>query len=47
MPVREFNERTLTAEVLKRISAAPDKRLAQVMQSFVKHLHAFLASTRS
>jgi catechol 2,3-dioxygenase-like protein len=46
MPVSEFNERTLTAEVLKRISAAPDKRLAQVMQSLVKHLHAFVREIR-
>jgi hydroxyquinol 1,2-dioxygenase len=46
MPVREFNEQTLTAEVLKRISAAPDKRLAQVMRSFVKHLHAFVREIR-
>jgi hydroxyquinol 1,2-dioxygenase len=46
MPVREFNEQTLTAEVLKRISAAPDKRLAQVMRCFVKHLHAFVREIR-
>jgi hydroxyquinol 1,2-dioxygenase len=46
MSVREFNEQTLTAEVLKRISGAPDKRLARVMRSFVTHLHAFVREIR-
>jgi len=46
MPIRNFNEKSLTAEVLKRISRAPDKRLKQVMGSFVRHLHAFVREVR-
>jgi len=46
MAKREFSEKTLTAEVLKRVSKAPDKRTRQVMQSLVKHLHAFVREVR-
>lgn len=46
MPIRNFNEKTLTAEVLKRVGKAPDKRTRQVMQSLVKHLHAFARDVR-
>src|SRR3970282_338994 len=41
MPIRNFTEKTLTAEVLKRVGRAPDKRTRQIMQSMVKRLHAF------
>jgi hydroxyquinol 1,2-dioxygenase len=46
MPIRNFNEKTLTAEVLKRVGRAPDKRVRQVAQSLVRHLHAFVREVR-
>ena len=46
MAKREFSERTLTAEVLKRVGKAKDKRTRQVMQSLVKHLHAFVREVK-
>ncbi len=46
MPIRNFNEKTLTAEVLRRIARTPDKRLKQVMTSFIKHVHAFVREVR-
>ena len=46
MPIRNFNEKTLTAEVLKRVGRAPDKRMRQVAQSLVRHLHAFVREVR-
>ncbi|HEU4645148.1 MAG TPA: intradiol ring-cleavage dioxygenase [Burkholderiales bacterium] len=46
MAIRHFSEKTLTAEVLKRVGKAPDKRTRQVMQSLVKHLHAFVREVR-
>ena len=46
MPIRNFNENTLTAEVLARLRATPDPRLKQVMRGFVKHLHAFVREVR-
>ena len=46
MPIRNFTERTLTAEVLRRVSRAPDRRTRQIMQSLVKHLHAFVREVR-
>jgi hypothetical protein len=46
MAIRNFNERTLTAEVLKRVGRAPEARTRKVMQSLVKHLHAFVREVR-
>ena len=46
MPSRNFSEKTLTAEVLKRIGKAPDARTKKIMQSLVKHLHAFVREVR-
>jgi len=46
MAKREFSEKTLTAEVLKRVGKAKDKRTRQVMQSLVKHLHAFVREVK-
>ena len=46
MPIRNFDEQTLTAEVLRRLEATPDPRLKEVMTSFVKHLHAFVREVR-
>lgn len=46
MPIRNFNEKTLTAEVLARLRATPDPRLKQVMTGLVRHLHAFVREVR-
>ncbi len=46
MAIRNFNEETLTAEVLRRLAGTPDPRLKQVMTSMVKHLHAFVREVR-
>ncbi len=46
MPLRNFDEQTLTAEVLRRLEATPSPRLKEIMTSFVKHLHAFVREVR-
>ena len=40
--MREFNELTITAAALRRVSAAPDPRVRQVSEALVRHLHAFV-----
>ena len=40
--MREFNELTITAAALGRVSAAPDPRMRQVSDALVRHLHAFV-----
>jgi protocatechuate 3,4-dioxygenase beta subunit len=44
--MRDFTEHTLTEEVLRRLDAAPDPRLRQVMQSLTRHLHDFVRDVR-
>jgi hydroxyquinol 1,2-dioxygenase len=39
--MRQFNEDTLTAEVVKRLGKTKDKRFKEIMTAAVKHLHAF------
>src|SRR5215213_7189436 len=39
--MRQLNEDTLTAEVVKRLGKTKDKRFRKIMTSAVKHLHAF------
>jgi hydroxyquinol 1,2-dioxygenase len=46
MAIRNFTANTLTGEVLKRVGKAPDRRMRQVAQSLVKHLHAFVKEVR-
>jgi hydroxyquinol 1,2-dioxygenase len=46
MAIRNFNEKTLTAEVLKRVGKAPDARTRKIVQALVKHLHAFVREVR-
>jgi hydroxyquinol 1,2-dioxygenase len=46
MPIRNFSEETLTAEVLSRIESAPDPRVKEIMRSLVKHLHGFVREIR-
>jgi len=40
--IRPTTEDDITAEVLRRFDATEDARLKQIMQSLVKHVHAFL-----
>ncbi len=40
------SEDALTAEVVARLEATPDPRLRDVMQSFIRHLHAFAREVR-
>lgn len=46
MTIRNFSEDTLTAEVLRRMENTEDPRLKEVMESLVKHLHAFVREVR-
>lgn len=39
--MRQFNEDTLTEAVVSRLAKTKDARLREIMQSAVKHLHAF------
>lgn len=39
--MREFNEDTLTAAVVKRLQEARDPRVREVLSSAIRHLHAF------
>lgn len=40
--MRDLNEDSITAEVLRRFADTPDPRLRQVLQSLVGHLHGFV-----
>jgi catechol 1,2-dioxygenase len=40
--MRNLTEATATEAVLERLAATPDARLKQVMESLVRHLHAFI-----
>ena len=46
MAIRKFSEKKLTAEVLRRIRKTKDKRLKQIMTSYIKHLHAFVREVK-
>ncbi|MFY9316392.1 MAG: intradiol ring-cleavage dioxygenase [Burkholderiales bacterium] len=46
MAVKRFSDKKLTAEVLHRMRNTKNKRLKQVMTSFVKHLHAFVREVK-
>ena len=46
MSIRNFDDKTLTAEVLKRMENTPNPRLKEVMGSLVKHLHGFVRDVR-
>jgi hydroxyquinol 1,2-dioxygenase len=46
MAIKRFSEKKLTAEVIKRMRKTKDKRLKQVMASFVKHMHAFVRDVK-
>lgn len=41
-----MSEDMLTAQVIERLAATPDARLREIMQSMVKHLHAFAREVR-
>jgi catechol 1,2-dioxygenase len=44
--MREFNEQTLTEEVIKRVAATSDPRLREIMTSLITHLHGFVREVR-
>lgn len=46
MPMRQFNENTITDAVLERFSAAADPRTREIMEKLVKHLHDFVRDVR-
>jgi len=46
MAVRRFSEKKLTGEVLHRIRKTKNKRLKQVMTSFIKHMHSFVRDVK-
>ena len=46
MSITNFSEDTLTAEVLRRMEKTQDPRLKEVMNAFVKHMHAFVREVR-
>jgi hydroxyquinol 1,2-dioxygenase len=46
MAIKRFSEKKLTAEVIRRMQKTKDKRLKQVMASFVKHMHAFVRDVK-
>jgi protocatechuate 3,4-dioxygenase beta subunit len=46
MKTRPTTEDDITAEVVRRFEGAPDPRLRQIMQSLVRHLHAFVKEVR-
>ena len=40
--MKEFDETTITAAVLERVSQASDPRVRQISEALVRHLHAFV-----
>ena len=46
MAIKRFSEKKLTGEVIRRMKKTKDKRLKQVMASFVKHMHAFVRDVK-
>lgn len=46
MTVRKFSEKELTAQVLRRLGNCRDRRLKEIMTSFVRHLHAFVREVK-
>lgn len=39
--MRNLNEHNITEEVLSRLTGTPDKRLLEIMNSLIRHLHDF------
>jgi len=46
MAVQRFSEKKLTGEVIRRMRKTKNKRLKQVMESFVRHMHAFVRDVK-
>lgn len=44
--MRDFNESNATDAFLARLDTCPDKRLAQIIGGFARHLHAFIRDVR-
>lgn len=46
MSIRNFNEDSLTAEVIRRMENTPNPRLKEVMGALVRHLHGFVREVK-
>src|SRR5262245_36049328 len=46
MAAKRFSEKQLTREVIFRMRNTKNKRLKQVMNAYVKHLHAFIREVK-
>src|ERR1700674_3831660 len=46
MGIRTFSEETLTAEVVRRLEGTSDARFKEGVESFVRHMHAFVREVR-
>ena len=46
MAIRRFSEKKLTGEVLRRIRGTKNRRLKQVMTSFITHMHSFVRDVK-
>lgn len=46
MTVRRFNQKDLTAEVLRRIRKTKNPRLKQIMTAYIRHLHTFVREVK-
>jgi hydroxyquinol 1,2-dioxygenase len=44
--MRDLNENTITTEVLQRVSGARDRRVRQISEALVRHLHAFISEVK-
>jgi len=44
--MRNFNEKTITDAVLKRMEGATDQRIKHISEALVRHLHAFVREVR-
>ncbi|HEY8357413.1 MAG TPA: dioxygenase, partial [Ramlibacter sp.] len=44
--MRNLNEDNITQAVLARLAQTPDPRLKEIMESLVRHLHAFAREVR-
>src|SRR3546814_1528396 len=44
--MRDLNEFTITAEVLRRIENTPEPRLHEILASAIRHLHDFARETK-
>lgn len=46
LPISDLTETTLTEAVIEQMASTPDPRMREVMESLVRHLHAFAREVR-